>query len=66
MRLRIGYIIENDRGKKGVITSLDFKNNQRVLGFEGFDCGWCYKEQITKMWKPDGTLVYPESEKVKA
>lgn len=62
MRLRIGYHIENNRGRKGIITSLDYKNNQRVVTFDGY---WCYKEQITKMWKPDGTIVYPEPEKVK-
>lgn len=61
MRLLKGYRIVNNMGRSGVITELDYKNGQRVVSFENKETGvgwWCYKEQITEMYKPDGTKVY--------
>jgi hypothetical protein len=61
MRLRKGYKIENDRGRVGIITEFGYKNGHKVVCFDGiegsFD-GWCYREQITKVYKPDGTKIY--------
>ncbi len=61
MRLRNGYKITNDRGKIGVITAFGSKNGRRVVVFDGVEGsapGWCYREQITAVHKPEGTKIY--------
>ena len=61
MRLRKGYKITNDRGKTGIITDFGYKNGDRTISFDGIEGstpGWCYREQIISVYKPDGTKVY--------
>lgn len=60
MRLRKGYKIANDRGKRGIITGFSSKNGHRVISFDGIEGntdGWCYREQITHVYKPNGDKI---------
>lgn len=42
----------------GIITEFDYKNGQKVISFEGNPPGWCYREQITEVYKPNGERIY--------
>lgn len=61
MRLQLGQKVTTNKGRKGIITELDYKNNIRTLSVEPTDEGtpfWCYKSQIVELYNANGMKLY--------